>query len=82
MAAHPNVGEGRLPPPAGARKGLPYNAAAVPLRTTRTNLHGIVVICPGLRPSEISRSHRRLLLPQALKERPAASTPSLTVARQ
>ena len=28
-----------MPPPAGARKGLPYNADVVPLRTTRTDLY-------------------------------------------
>jgi len=33
-----------LPPPAGARKGLPYNADAVPLRTTRADLHTTTVI--------------------------------------
>jgi len=28
-----------LPPPAGARKGLPYKAAAVCLRTTRMDFY-------------------------------------------
>ena len=33
-----------MPPPAGARKGLPYKADAVPLRATRTDLYGKRVI--------------------------------------
>ena len=36
-----------LPPPAGARKGLPYKATAVPLRTTRTGLHQMAVHFPS-----------------------------------
>jgi len=57
-----------LPPPAGARKGLPYNAAAVRLRTTRTDLNKMMAICLGPqdpKPSKIGR-----------KVRPAASTPA------
>ena len=33
-----------MTPPAGARKGLPYKAAAVRLRTTRTDLLSILAM--------------------------------------
>ena len=37
-----------MTPPAGARKGLPYNAAAVPLWTTRADLPLFQALFPGV----------------------------------
>jgi len=49
-----------LPPPAGARKGLPYKSNAVPLRTTLPDLTKMMTICLGPqdpKPSKISRRY-------------------------
>jgi len=54
-----------LSPPAGARKGLPYNADAVRLRTTREDVHKKAVICSGPRtqaPGRVSGRAVRLNL--------------------
>ena len=43
VAARPNGGEG-LDPSRGSPQGAPYKADAVPLRTTRADLHTTTVI--------------------------------------
>ena len=57
-----------MPPPAGARKGLPYNADALPLRTTRMGLYEEMVICSGPRTP-------------ALKGRPEQGSPGASTQR-